>query len=147
MSDKEIKRSAKAEAKRRRKRRKAKRRRRLEAEQARKKRNVVVAVLVAALAVLVAGGTWAWLRSDESGPPPNETLARMQAEEDAQLSSYAWIDAEKGTVQIPIERAMQIIARRGLPARRTGPKAKSPTSRPSESGLGIQKRKRRGGRR
>jgi hypothetical protein len=37
-------------------------------------------------------------------------------QEDA-LYSYGWIDEKAGTVRIPIERAMDLIARRGLPVR------------------------------
>jgi hypothetical protein len=37
-------------------------------------------------------------------------------QEDA-LYSYGWIDEKAGTVRIPIERAMDLIAQRGLPVR------------------------------
>ncbi len=40
-------------------------------------------------------------------------------EEDA-LYSYGWIDEKAGTVRIPIERAMDLIAQRGLPVRPQG---------------------------
>ena len=49
-------------------------------------------------------------------PAPVEDLHEMLAEHDALLSSYGWVDREKGVVRIPIERAMQLVAERGLPA-------------------------------
>ncbi len=41
---------------------------------------------------------------------------RLRAEEDSILSTYAWVDRGAGTVRIPIDRAMQLLAERGLPA-------------------------------
>jgi hypothetical protein len=41
--------------------------------------------------------------------------------EEQTLSTYDWIDQKAGTVRIPIDRAMDLIAQRGLPAR--GPAA------------------------
>jgi hypothetical protein len=38
------------------------------------------------------------------------------AEEDA-LYSYGWVDEKAGVVRIPIDRAMELIAQRGLPTR------------------------------
>jgi len=32
------------------------------------------------------------------------------------LHQYAWVDPDKGIVKIPIDRAMDLIAQRGLPA-------------------------------
>jgi len=40
---------------------------------------------------------------------------RMVAEEDAALTTYGWVDREAGIVRIPIERAMELLAERGLP--------------------------------
>jgi hypothetical protein len=37
--------------------------------------------------------------------------AEMDRETDGHLHRYRWIDADKGVVQIPIERAMEIIAK------------------------------------
>jgi hypothetical protein len=34
------------------------------------------------------------------------------------LQSYGWIDQQKGVVRIPIERAMELTAERGLPVRK-----------------------------
>ena len=35
----------------------------------------------------------------------------------AKLENYAWIDQKAGTVQIPVERAIELVAARGLPSR------------------------------
>ena len=41
-------------------------------------------------------------------------------QEENTLYSYGWIDEKAGTVRIPIERAMDLIAQRGLPVRPPG---------------------------
>jgi len=45
----------------------------------------------------------------------NQDVADMHAREDLLLENYTWADQSKGTVRIPIERAMELIAQRGLP--------------------------------
>ena len=45
----------------------------------------------------------------------NIDVADLHAREDILLDNYTWIDSSKGTVRIPIEQAMQIIAQKGLP--------------------------------
>lgn len=46
---------------------------------------------------------------------PGRQLQRLRAEERALLRQYAWIDRESGIVRIPVERAMDLLAERGLP--------------------------------
>lgn len=41
----------------------------------------------------------------------------FRLKEEQTLSSYGWIDEKAGVVRIPIERAMQLLAQRGLPTR------------------------------
>ncbi len=53
---------------------------------------------------------------------PADDLQRMRAAEDVTLNSYRWVDQEKGIVSIPIDRAITVLAERGLPAR-SEPKA------------------------
>ena len=48
---------------------------------------------------------------------PRIDLRAIRAEENKQLDSYGWIDREHGVVRIPVARAMDILAQRGLPAR------------------------------
>jgi len=44
-----------------------------------------------------------------------KAIADMRAEENAALSTTAWVDKSNGIVQIPIERAIELTAQRGLP--------------------------------
>ncbi len=48
---------------------------------------------------------------------PREDLLELRAREERVLTSYAWVDRDKGIVRIPIDRAIEILAERGLPAR------------------------------
>ncbi|HKA37420.1 MAG TPA: hypothetical protein VKH43_11420 [Thermoanaerobaculia bacterium] len=43
---------------------------------------------------------------------------KMRAEEDAILTSYAWVDKPGGFVRIPVDRAMELLVERGLPPAR-----------------------------
>lgn len=43
-------------------------------------------------------------------------LKRLQAEQRRRLSTYAWVDRERELVQVPIERAVDLLARRGQDA-------------------------------
>jgi hypothetical protein len=60
--------------------------------------------------------------------PPSPRLqvaarADLQKYRDAQqeeLTTYGWTDQHNGVVRIPIERAMDLIIQRGLPARSSG---------------------------
>jgi len=46
-----------------------------------------------------------------------EENARQRFAEERVLASYGWLDAQAGVVRIPIDRAMDLVAQRGLPAR------------------------------
>src|SRR5215470_14728268 len=56
-------------------------------------------------------------------PPPRLQAApardwrELHASEDRILNSYSWVDRQAGVVRIPISRAMDVLAERGLPAR------------------------------
>ncbi len=54
----------------------------------------------------------------------NKDLRQMRAGEDAVLNSYGWVDKDSGIVRIPIDRAMEILAKRGLPARKQAEKGR-----------------------
>jgi len=45
----------------------------------------------------------------------DQDIAEMHAREDLLLDHYSWIDRSSGKVRIPITRAMEIIAKGGLP--------------------------------
>ena len=57
----------------------------------------------------------------------------FRLKEEQTLNSYGWIDQKAGVAHIPIERAMQLLAQRGLP---TAPKAG--TSPPSAVNVATQ---------
>lgn len=45
----------------------------------------------------------------------NQEIADIHSREDLLLDNYSWADQSQGKVRIPIERAMELIAQRGLP--------------------------------
>ena len=67
------------------------------------------------------------LKPFERFPKPNleidddhaERIALYQAQTE-RLNSYGWVDRSNGVVHIPIDRAMDLIIERGLPARTNG---------------------------
>lgn len=44
-------------------------------------------------------------------------INEFRVQEEKTLHSYGWIDQQAGVVRIPIDRAMELVARRGLPTR------------------------------
>ena len=98
---------------------------------------VTVLLLMGSLLWLLSGG-WPprqgivtpMVPAPNMSPEPDLQVASsldyqaMRAAEESQLRSYRWVDREAGIAAIPIERAMEILADRGLPAR------KSPVKRP-----------------
>jgi len=53
---------------------------------------------------------------------PIPDLKAIRAEEDKLLNGYAWVDPPKGVVRIPVDRAIEVLAERGLPVRSEAPK-------------------------
>jgi hypothetical protein len=53
---------------------------------------------------------------------PIPDLKAIRAEEDKLLNGYAWLDPKRGIVRIPVDRAIEVLAKRGLPARGEVPK-------------------------
>lgn len=51
---------------------------------------------------------------------PRVELQQYKEEVTHQIESYEWIDKDAGVVRIPIERAIELIAERGLPASSQG---------------------------
>jgi len=47
---------------------------------------------------------------------PYEQLQRLRVQEDHILNSYAWVDQKAGTVRMPIDRAIDMLAAKGLPS-------------------------------
>lgn len=46
---------------------------------------------------------------------PADDLARMRAAENQALDRYRWIDKERGVVQLPIDRAVDLLLEQGMP--------------------------------
>ena len=55
-------------------------------------------------------------------------LNDIRMAEEQKLSSYDWVDQKAGTVRIPIDRAMELVAQRGLPVRTQEAAAQSPAT-------------------
>src|SRR5215210_5368591 len=116
-------------------------------------------IALAALCVLAVGllyGLYTYLLSREGGPlahdqvnvdarslPPMPRLQPapiadmkdMRAAEDQILQGYGWVDQKQGVTRIPIDRATDLLAQRGIASRPQAPAA-SGVSIPGESGLG-----------
>jgi hypothetical protein len=75
-------------------------------------------------------GTWPRIRqlqnkiaqTTEQFPQPrlqtddgNQEIADLHAKEDLLLENYSWVDKSQGKARIPIERAMELVAKQGLP--------------------------------
>jgi hypothetical protein len=105
------------------------------------------------LVLALMWGLWrvlAWMRASEGPfpepqasqlPPapriqanPPLDLWRLRAHEDAVLSTYGWADQQAGAVRIPIGRAMDLLAQRGLPAGTETGASPGPAETGTESG-------------
>lgn len=93
-------------------------------------------VLAGLITVLVVGGLFRYLtlEHDRQNPVPSALatervefplprlqvsppadLEKFRAEEERELHNYAWIDRAQGVVRLPIDRAIELLAARGLP--------------------------------
>ncbi|HXT51458.1 MAG TPA: hypothetical protein VN811_10480 [Thermoanaerobaculia bacterium] len=52
---------------------------------------------------------------------PERELDRVRREEKERLETYGWVDQTAGVAHIPVERAIEIVAQRGLPTRAAAP--------------------------
>lgn len=64
---------------------------------------------------------------------PEHELRVMRAEEEAALNSYAWVDEAAGVAQIPVERAIAILAETAADDVGEGPRL--PTRTPAGAGF------------
>jgi len=67
---------------------------------------------------------------------PLSLRTRLRAEEEARLHSYSWADRAGGAVRIPIERAMDLIAQRGVPGGKAMSVTPAGTAAPSVPSAG-----------
>jgi len=66
---------------------------------------------------------------------PLTDIYDLRRHEDSILNSYGWVQPESGVARIPIERAMDLLAQRGLPARTgTDPGPTVPETGPESGG-------------
>ncbi|HXM77219.1 MAG TPA: hypothetical protein VN971_10610 [Thermoanaerobaculia bacterium] len=66
---------------------------------------------------------------------PLALRTELNAQEKARLSGYGWVDRNAGTVHIPIERAMDLLVQRGIPAVRSGSAAAPAPAASGPSGV------------
>jgi len=57
---------------------------------------------------------------------PVADLAEYRAQEERALRDYGWVDRKSGKVRIPVERAIDLVAERGLPAAKAAPATEPP---------------------
>ncbi len=57
-----------------------------------------------------------------------QTLDPYRAAENQKLNGYGWVDRSNGVIRIPIDRAMDLTAQRGLPSR------PAPAATPQDTG-------------
>ena len=59
---------------------------------------------------------------------PPKDLSELRERENAVLATYAWVDQEKGIAQIPVDRALDILAAKGLPVPPTATPGPAPAA-------------------
>jgi len=110
-------------------------------------------LLITILAMAMLVGLFNYFKASEGGQAaaidpanvfPNPQLQKspilelksVRAAEEQVLTSYGWVDQQKGVVRIPIAQAMELIVKKGLPVRATAPPSGEGISMPTDSGLG-----------
>jgi len=69
---------------------------------------------------------------------PFQDIKELRQAEAPLLNSYQWIDKKAGTVRIPVDRAIDLLAERGLPYRKPGqPSAVPPPPPPGSQPAGT----------
>jgi hypothetical protein len=46
---------------------------------------------------------------------PQRDMRKMLEDENAVLNHYGWVDPDRGIVRLPVDRALEIVAQKGLP--------------------------------
>ena len=67
---------------------------------------------------------------------PIADIKDMSAAEDKILNGYGWVDQKNGVARIPIDRAIELLAQRGMASRPASAQPARDVSIPKESGLG-----------
>jgi hypothetical protein len=111
----------------------------------------IALIVITALSIGLLIGVFRYFQSREGEPiavDPVKTFPSPQLEqseptdlqqfhetEDKVLNTYAWVDPQKGLIRIPVNQAIDLLAKRGLPTRQQAAQAQT-VSMPTESGLG-----------
>lgn len=61
------------------------------------------------------------MREPDLNPDQPAQLAKLRAESEKTLTTYAWVDRENKVARIPVERAMELLLKQGLPVREQPP--------------------------
>jgi len=75
---------------------------------------VVSAILLFLLVVFVSGLFLHWEKEvslEKASPLMPEELRRLRSQQMGEINSYRWISEKDGIVRIPIDRAMELVAR------------------------------------
>lgn len=64
--------------------------------------------------VLIEGGTKRLPPEPRVEPNPRGNLVALLAREDSILSAYRWLSRDSGIVQVPVERAMELVVENGM---------------------------------
>ena len=68
---------------------------------------------------------------------PFKDVYLLRKSEAEKLESYGWVDKEGGVTRIPIDRAMEVLLQRGLPARADGGNGLNVVTQDSSAGRTI----------
>jgi hypothetical protein len=63
----------------------------------------------------------------------HEDLVNYLQHQQQTLDSYGWVDQKAGVVRVPIDQAMDMVLKNGLPVRGAEPQGKSSTASPKSS--------------
>jgi hypothetical protein len=69
--------------------------------------------------------------------PVAQTLVDLRAREDEELHAYRYLDREKGTVRLPIERAMELLASEAAQGKLRYPQRPAPVE--TQGGANVAK--------
>ena len=102
----------------------------------------LLALLLASFVLMLLVFKFFAVREAEYGPPANplaqkfgrdvppqpqlqtaplQDLDALRAQEEAILNGYGWVDRKAGVVRIPVQRALELLAQRGVPTRAQPP--------------------------
>jgi len=71
---------------------------------------------------------------------PFKDIYVLHEGEAQKLGTYGWVDKDGGVVRVPIDKAMELLLQRGLPARAEGGDGKNVVTQDSSSGRTIAPR-------